>query len=480
MSQHPDNFLAREAIQNQEYAARLTDSALAVLVCMVSEPRTIGPITQILDSSDFVLSQFKLPYDFIVSAYREGKPVDIALLRDGLKLAGVDENFFTERLRESSVNIDLAVRYAETYKDTATLWRLRQMGLDLSQAKALEAAQILLDKINAVCVRRPSVQAVTYRQAFDDFCNAHETEEETPFFPWPMAKITDANKPRSGHVLVVGAYPGVGKTAFALQCAESFCRLGPVGFYSFESSPAELYARHVARIALVDAQRIQDNRLTAADWEEIADLTKPLGEIPVSLIPASGMTADDVINHAMANRYSLIVVDYIQHVRGNAKGRKYAQSEYERVTEASMAFQSFATRTGTTVLLLSQLSRPQKVTRNVRTADGVRAVSVTPPPTLSSLRSSGQLEQDADVVLLMWREDDEDTASPRRLHIAKNRHGPSGATIRLAFDGAHQLFTEMSWREEYGVQYGTRRKPTAARDDTQRTIGGADDADLPF
>lgn len=480
MSQQPDNFLAREAIQNQEYAARLTDSALAILVCMVSEPRTIGPITQILDSDDFVLSQFRLPYDFIVNAYREGKPVDIALLRDGLKLAGVDENFFADRLRESSANIDLAVRYAETYKEIANLWRLRQLGLDLSQAKALESAQILLDKINAVCVSRPSVKAVTYFEAFQLFCDAHGAEAETPFFPWPIAKINEANRLRHGHIAVLGAYPGVGKTAFALQAVESMCREGPIGYYTFESSVDEVYRRNVARTTLVDVMRIQDNRLTAEDWDEIVDLRKKLAEPPCAIIPAAGMTAEDVISHAMANRYALIVVDYIQHVRGNAKGRKYAVSEYERVTECSMAFQSFAARTGTTILLLSQLSRPQKVTRSVRTADGTRAVSVTPPPTLSSLRSSGQLEQDADVVFLMWREDDEDTASPRRLQISKNRHGPSGATFRLAFDGAHQLFSEMSWREEYGGQCGTRKPAArAARDAAQMSIDGGDD-DLPF
>ena len=123
--------------------------------------------------------------------------------------------------------------------------------------------------------------------------------------------------------------------------------------------------------------------------------------------------------------------------------------DFERVTYVSRELQKFAVRTDTTVISLSQLSRPDKVKIKYKGDDGEWHVrSITPPPTIGDLRSSGQIEQDADIILLMWREDYDIKDSPRIIQVAKNRNGEALDKVRCRFDGEHQTFSRIEPRPE--------------------------------
>ena len=140
------------------------------------------------------------------------------------------------------------------------------------------------------------------------------------------------------------------------------------------------------------------------------------------------MTVQDIRAHSLSKRYDVIFIDYLQKIKSDITGRASAD-QFQVVSKISSDLQQFGRQTGTPVIALSQLSRPEK------TKGGK-----IPPPTLSALRSSGQIEQDADVVMLLYREEPDNSRSRRILNIAKNKEGEANIALMLTFDGQTQTF----------------------------------------
>ena len=147
------------------------------------------------------------------------------------------------------------------------------------------------------------------------------------------------------------------------------------------------------------------------------------------------MTVSAIGSYAMAHHYDVIMVDYLQKIPAARAGRYL--SDYERVSQVSSDLQQLGRTTGKTIVALSQLSRPDK-----------RKDGTTPPPSLSSLRQSGQIEQDADIVLLLYKEYQDFAYSRRCLDVAKNKDGVAGVGLLLNFDGDKQRFTKSAGQRE--------------------------------
>ena len=461
-----------------------SDAANAVLGAMLIDPACIGPVLAALGNQDFPYSAQRVVFQAIRALFRQGGPVDAVLVAGKLAEAGFDRRDYLAQLIETTPTSANVLAYAQQLKSASTVLRLRDVGMRLANARTADEAGALLDEANRLRVQKPGVREVTFSQAYEQFFDRHDGETAVTSLTWDIAQLNDVLQVQPGHLVVLGAYPGVGKTAFALQNAVGFTKLGPVGYYSFESTSGQIYDRHVARTALLDAGKIKKNQLTESEYAEILELKPQLAGPPVTLIDAAGMTAEDVTAHAQARHFRTVIVDYIQKVRGAAASqyRGRVPTEYERVTAASSAFQNFAVQTETAVVLLSQMTRPAKVTQKYKDPEkGWQVMSLTPPPTLSSLRASGQLEQDADVVLLMWREDDESKTSPRVLQIAKNRHGEAMDKVRLEFDGAHMQFRRIEAR--YTPPRSGKGKSVAPEDSGQTELWAElpdSGADLPF
>lgn len=169
------------------------------------------------------------------------------------------------------------------------------------------------------------------------------------------------------------------------------------------------------------------------------------------------MTALDIVAYSQAQHFDVIFVDYLQQVE---PPHGVLMKDFERVTSVSRELQKFAVRTNTAVISLSQLSRPDKVKVKYKDQSGKDQVrSITPPPTMGDLRSSGQIEQDADIILLMWREDYDLKDAPRIIQVAKNRNGEALDKVRCRFDGEHQTFTRIEPRPEPMPAKKARQKP---------------------
>lgn len=232
-------------------------------------------------------------------------------------------------------------------------------------------------------------------------------------------------------MVVLGGYPSDGKTALALQFAFGIGKKHRVGFFSYESTRDKLFDRTVSRAAMLSYTKIKRNQLTEADYRDLLELRPQLTAPQLTLIDAAGMTVLDIQAYSQAHRYDVVFVDYLQKI---AAPRGTRQSDFERVSAISSSLQQFGRITGTTVVALSQLSRPDRdaKTKKIR------------PPVLSDLRSSGQIEQDADVVLFLHREDYDDKQSNRILKIAKNKEGEAMDYVRFRFDGDLQTFSRIA------------------------------------
>lgn len=227
---------------------------------------------------------------------------------------------------------------------------------------------------------------------------------------------------RPGALYIIGARPSVGKTVAGFQAALSLCNRGPVAFTSLEMSNTELELRMVSQEARVDMGRITRRELTEGDWERVAQARDRWEKLPLFIDPSHDATMAQVARHAWSVKrkhgLAAVVVDYLQLMESPDRGKK----EYEVVTENSRKLKLLAQTLEVPVIALSQLNRGSEH------RDGK-------VPQLSDLRSSGAVEQDADVVILMHRDL---LGSPHEadLIVAKNRHGITG-TAEMDFVGHH-------------------------------------------
>lgn len=225
---------------------------------------------------------------------------------------------------------------------------------------------------------------------------------------------------RPGALYVIGARPSVGKTVAGFQAALSLCNRGPVAFTSLEMSNTELELRMVSQEARVDMERITKRKLTNADWERVGKARERWEHLPLFIDPSRDASMAQVARHAWSVKrkhgLTAVVVDYLGLIE-HPDSRK---SEYEVVTETTRKLKLLAQALEVPVIALSQLSRKNEG-REQKT------------PQLSDLRSSGAIEQDADVVILMHR-DLMESPHEADMIVAKNRHGITG-TAQMDFIG---------------------------------------------
>lgn len=231
-----------------------------------------------------------------------------------------------------------------------------------------------------------------------------------------------------------------------------------MGFFSYETGNEKLIDRTVACQTLVSYEKVMTDKLEREDMQQIYEMRRELEEPDMEYLETNGWTVSDIGAYAMARRYDVIVVDYLQKIAVTSQGRYLG--DYERVSRVSSDLQQLGRQTGRIIIALSQLSRPGK--------DGLG-------PTMSSLRSSGQIEQDADVVLLLYRENEQDTESRRKLVIAKNKDGRANEGTLLEFDGDNQRFRRsVSWTPPERM----RKKKEPAQTSVFRPVAG--DGPTPF
>ncbi len=376
--------------------------------CLIDQ-RAISEILFTLKETDFV-DYYKPIFQTMFDLYTLGKPVDPAVI---IHAIGDEYRKTVLELMEITPTAANIRSYAKITAEQSKVLHMRETGLRLTEVDSIEEAQELMDGANGMMVTG-GMQSFGLSKLLTSFYTRYNHPPE--YCDWFIPALRRIIRLKKGNYMIIGARPSVGKSAFSMQAAVYWAVvLGlRVGFYSAEMSEDDLTDRLVASCVGVKLEDIQERRLSDKDIAAVAEISSRISEAPLYVIPASGHNVSDIKADAMQKHLDIVIIDYLQIVAGRG------ETEYDRVTKVSHEIQAMCKNTDITVLALSQLSR-------------IRGAK----PTLEDLRSSGQLEQDADIVAFIHRPGA--AADEVEFIIAKNRNGKLGTT-KLAFDGGLQQF----------------------------------------
>lgn len=385
---------------------------------LLDAPNVAGIIMHRTQSEDYT-GVCRTIYDAGRRLFMAGRPIDPVTIRDQI---GAEYGETLKQLMEitpTAANVDV---YIDLMLEESKLSRLRGLFTGLEKVLTTEEAQKLLAQANRIMGGRPGIRVVTMEQGYLDF---HERQKNPAnLIRWGLERVDDTLKVEYGDFIILGGYPSAGKTAFSLQLAWNQSKTRRVGYFSLETKPEKLIDRTVAAVCGVDFGRIKEHSMNEDDWTACAYRSPAFVGRNLEIIQAGGLSVVDIQALALAGRYDIIYIDYLQLITPEDRRR----SATEQVAQISKDLHIMTQTTGITVCALSQLSRPEKGGEQEKA------------PGLHSLRQSGQLEQDADGVMLLYKEEPNNPKSRRCLKIAKNKDGEAGGIAYLVFDGAHQRF----------------------------------------
>lgn len=385
----------------------------SVLGAALIEPSVVPKVIQQTRDADFS-GQCQTIYLAMRKLFQDGHPVDVVSLAATL---GDEYNKFLMDLMQivpTAANLDY---YITLCRQQAMLLSVKDLAHQVTSAENVEHIRGLLDQANSLMVDKPSLRICTMSDALRSFGFRHSGEAK--YLSWPVQELNDRLYAEAGDFILIGGRPSAGKSAWSLQCAEHWAKTMRVGFFSLETSPEKLFDRQMASKAGLSMDDIKRNNISQEQWDQVWRMHKDIINLPMEIIPAAGMTPADIRSVTMMRRYQLIIIDYVQLIQSGGSNRT------EQVTNISLALHRMAQDMQVTVVALSQLKR--------KTDDSA--------PDSSDLRESGQLEQDADIIMQLQLEKKDHPEGNRFLYITKNKEGTT-PRILLAFDGKHQRFSK--------------------------------------
>ncbi|MEK7659612.1 MAG: replicative DNA helicase [Patescibacteria group bacterium] len=425
------------------------DAEKAVLGSLMLDPRAIEKIADMLNAEDFYKREHHLIYTAMVDLFAKNIPIDVVSTSTRLKESGaLKEAGDRAYLAELTGGVATAAHiqhYADTIKKKRVLRELIHISHQLGEQSFQENTdvELLLDdaerrvfNISQKSLRQRFISAKTaLAEAWERIDRLHRGDAALRGVPTGFA---DLDKLLSGlqpsDLVILAARPSVGKTSLALDIARNVAvkHKIPVGIFSLEMSTQQLIDRLIAAEANVDLWRLRTGKLRAdqGDFQRVQDALSKLSESPIFIDDAASNTAIEM--RAMARRLKaehglgLIIIDYLQLM----EGRRKTDNRVQEVSEFSRSLKSLAKELDVPVLALSQMSRLIEQRH-------------PPIPRLSDLRESGSIEQDADVVMFIYREDKMKREGAREniaeIMVEKHRNGPTGK-IELFFDGEKARF----------------------------------------
>ena len=394
----------------------------AVIGAMLIDPRCVGDVLTVLRPRDLRAPRLRALFEATRDLYNAREPVDAVTV---LHKAGGDALAPVVRecmdLTPTAANV---LDYCAIVRDQTALARLRDAGQELEDAPSLEAARDIVAGAQGILADKTGVTTVSLAASMADFMR-RMTQPKPDYLHWGLGILDSMLHTGPGSYVIIAARPSTGKTALALQLALSIAKTKRVGFYSLETVPEILADRIAAQQLELDLPDIKERRLTASDMQALAARMAKSEALrgSLDLISAASMTVDDVRTTALARRHEVVVIDYVQLLRPTIRGERTAQMQ-----QVSMDLRAAAQMTGLVIVALAQLRRPE-------TGQKQKAA------TMADLKESGQFEQDADSILLMYHDVAENKDSDRWIKIEKNKEGYAGFRGRFRFNGRRQTFT---------------------------------------
>ena len=423
----------------------------SVLGAIIMDHEAIAVASEMIRSTDFYRPDHQEIYASIMDLYTSGSPVDLITIQNRLSERGVlDQIGGIGYLAELATIVPTSAhikQYAKIVEEKAILRRL------------IKASQEIAAKGYAGEEKIDDVMGFAEKQVFDILQNRH-TEDFSPIseiLVTAIDKIEDAHTNKGGvtgvstgfidldyktagmqpsDLILVAARPSMGKTAFSLNVIQSAAikHKKKVAVFSLEMSKDQLVNRMLCAEAMVDAQKVRTGNLDPQDWDRIAKAVPIITAADIYIDDTPGISVMEM--RAKCRRLKLekgldlIMIDYLQLMSGNGK----TDSRQQEISEISRSLKALAREMSAPVIALSQLSRACEARADHR-------------PMLSDLRESGAIEQDADVVMFLYRDEyyhpDSEKKGIGEIIIAKQRNGPTG-TVELVWLGQYTKFANMT------------------------------------
>ena len=427
----------------------------AVLGAMLIDARCIPAVIEKLRSEDFYLKQNRDIYETIYAMFSLSETIDPVTVLDKMRLHGVfDENTsrsYILQLMEVTPTAANVGEYMDIVKDKSLLRRIAETAGDLTAMvqEGSAAGQEVLDaaeqRIYAIRQGRAS-QGLTPLSAvvLDVLDRLEELSRSDSAVPGLSTGLPDVDSAISGlnnsDLILLAARPGMGKTSFALNVLLQVGKFSgkTAVFFSLEMSREQLAMRLISNEAFVDNKKLVTGRLTDEDWDKVALAAAALGRAKILIDDNPSLSVADM--NAKCRRVEdlgLVVIDYLQLMQSAGGKQRYSNENRQQVvSDISRALKIMAKELNVPVVCLSQLSRGPESRQDKR-------------PMLSDLRESGAIEQDADIVMFLYRDDyyneDSENHNLAECIIAKNRHGET-RTVELQWLPEYTTFSSIDRR----------------------------------
>ena len=424
----------------------------AVIGSMLMDADAIVTASEMITSDDFYQRQYGILFDVMTELYGEDKPVDLVTLQERLKNKDVPPEltsveFISGMLNDVPTSANIK-HYAETVAEKALLRRMIRANEEIANTCYLgkePVDQILEEtekKIFDLLQKKSSDDFVPIRDVVLSVIDKIELAAKHKGTVTGLATgFYDLDYKTSGFqpsdLILVAARPSMGKTAFVLNLAQYIAVKNkvPTAIFSLEMSKDQLVNRLLSMESKVDSQLIRTGNLSANDWEKLIESAGDISKAPLIIDDTPGISISELRSKCrkfkLENDLGLVIIDYLQLMSG---GSKRTDSRQQEISEISRSLKALAREINAPVIALSQLSRACETRPDHR-------------PILSDLRESGAIEQDADVVMFIYRDDyynkDTDKKNISEIIIAKQRNGPIG-TVELVWLPNYTKFANKS------------------------------------
>jgi replicative DNA helicase len=425
----------------------------SVLGAMMLSPGAIGAVSEILDAGDFYRESHAKIYRAALALYAKGEPVDAITLVDELDERGeLDDVGGRPRVHELAALVPAtanAAHYARIVHETATLRGLIRVGAEIARLGwerpgetpdlVDQAEQVLFELTQSRVSGDFTHIEELLKESFERIVQLYEAGIDVTGVASgfrELDKITSGFQ--AGNLVIVAARPSMGKSALALCAAANIAVRGgtPVALFTLEMSKAEVTQRLMCSEGKVESQRLRTGKLAQDDWSRLTAASDKLMKAPIYVDDTGSLTMMDIRSKARRLKSShpelgLIVVDYLQLMTSGHS----VENRVQEVSQISRQLKVLARDLDVPIMALSQLSRAVEQRHDKR-------------PILSDLRDSGSIEQDADVVVFIYRDeyynpDETDQQGLAEVIVAKHRNGPTDA-LKLSFLKRYAKFADLA------------------------------------
>ncbi len=431
----------------------------SVLGGLLLEASALDKITDLVTPDDFYRNEHRLIYRQIVRLSEQAKPVDVITVAEALEIAGELEKVgglpYLGGLAQNVPSAANIRRYGEIVRERSIMRKLAEVGTDIASSAynptGRDAAQLLDEAETKVfeiaeAGSKGKQGFVSMPPLLSQVVERIETlyaRDNPSDITGTATGFTDLDRMTSGlqpgDLVIVAGRPSMGKTAFSINIAENVAMDSklPVAIFSMEMGATQLAMRMLGSVGKLNQHDLRTGRLQDDDWGRLTHALGRLNDAPIHIDESAALSALDLRArsrrlHRQSNGLGLIVVDYLQLMSSNAG--KASENRATEISEISRSLKALAKELHVPVIALSQLNRSLEQRPNKR-------------PVMSDLRESGAIEQDADLILFIYRDEVYNSDSPDKgkaeIIIGKQRNGPIGK-VELAFRGEYTRFDNLA------------------------------------